>query len=168
VLRAGLKSFLLSIFLFVFLVTVPGNRFVFGDSHLNGDWVVTGTESYHDEVFVLNGNLIVEDGGNLTFSKVTLKMNCTYDGQYNVTVKHGGSFYVLDSSVITSVDPSSEYVFAVWGHSTFRMNNSELHECGWFDPVRGPNGLNINSEDAIIENSLFSDNAQGINIWSNI
>ena len=166
-LRAGLKCFLLLIFLFVSLATVPGKKFVFADSHLDGDWIVSGTESYYGEVFVLNGNLIVEYGGNLTFRKVTLKMNCTYDGQYNVTVKHGGSFYVLDGSVITSVDPDSEYLFLVDGGSTFRMNNTELHECGWFAPAQAPNGLNINSEDAIIENSLLSHNAQGVNIWSN-
>lgn len=115
---------------------------------------------------MLSGNLIVEDGGNLTFRKVTLRMNCTYDGQFNITVEHGGRFYVLDGSVITSIDPDNEYAFVVCGDSTFRMNNSELHECGWFDPMRPPNGLNICSDDAIVENSLFSHNAQGINIWS--
>jgi len=55
---------LLSIFLFASLATVSGKKFVFADSHLDGDWIVSGTESYYGEVFVLNGNLIVEDGGN--------------------------------------------------------------------------------------------------------
>jgi len=149
------------------LATVSGKTLVSVDSHLGDDWIVAGTESHYDEVFVLNGNLIVENGGTLTFSKVTLKMNCTYDGQYNITVRYGGSLYVLDGSVITSVDTDREYLFLVDGGSTFRMTNSELHECGWFAPAQAPKGLNINSEDAIIENSLLSHNAQGVNIWSN-
>jgi len=59
VLRGDLKSFLLSIFLFASLATVSGKTFVSVDSHLGDDWIVTGTESHYDEVFVLNGNLIV-------------------------------------------------------------------------------------------------------------
>jgi parallel beta-helix repeat protein len=142
--------------------------FVFAGPPLSGDWIVTGTESYYDDVIVLSGNLIVENGGNLTFRKVTLKMDCTYDGQYNITVKHGGRLYVLDGSVITSVVPERAcYLFSVGAGSTFRMNNSELHGCGWFDPMSSPKGLNIGSDDAIVENNLFSHNAQGINIWGN-
>jgi len=163
VLRAGLKCVLLLIFLFVSLATVPGKRFVFADSHLNGDWIVSGTESYYGEVFVLNGNLIVEDGGNLTFRKVTLKMNCSYNGQYNITVKHGGEFYVLEGSVITSSNSDKrigEFIVA----GTFRMNNSELHECGWTD-AEGAWGLVIVSDDAIVENSLISNNFR-VNIGS--
>jgi len=115
------------------LVFVSGKSFlVFSGPPASGDWVVTGTESYYDEVIVLSGNLIVEDGGNLTFRKVTLNMNCAYNGQFNITVKPGGKFYVLEGSVITSADPSKRYGFSVW--STFRMNNSELHGCGWAWP----------------------------------
>jgi hypothetical protein len=79
---------------------------------------------------VLDGNLIVENGGNLTFRKVTLKMNCAYDAQYRIEVRSGGKFYVLDGSVITAVNPEKEFLFDVHSESIFRMNSSELHECG--------------------------------------
>lgn len=49
---------------------------VFSGLPTSGDWGVTGTESYYDEVIVLNGNLVVENDGNSTFGKVTLEMNC--------------------------------------------------------------------------------------------
>jgi len=49
---------------------------VFSGLPTSGDWGVTGTESYYDEVIVLNGNLVVENDGNSTFRKVTLEMNC--------------------------------------------------------------------------------------------
>jgi len=149
------------------LVFVSGKSvLVFSVPPASGDWVVTGTESYYDEVIVLSGNLIVEDGGNLTFRKVTLKMNCTYNGQFNITVKPGGEFYVLEGSVITSADPNKRYGFSVW--STFRMNNSELHGCGWAWPFpeRETGGLVIWSGDAVVENSLLSHNWNGIDVRS--
>ena len=142
---------------------------VFSGPPASGDWVVTGTESYYEEVIVLNGNLIVEYGGNLTFRKVTLKMNCTYDGQFNIAVEHGGSFYVLDGSVITSVDSDYEHAFDIWEGSTFRMNNSELHECGWAWAKHSwekTQGLLIWSGDTVVENSLISHNWNGINVYS--
>jgi len=127
----------------------------------SGDWVVNGTESYRDQVIELNGNLIIEGGGNLTFRNVTLKLNCAYDGQYGIQVKTGGSFYVLEGSVITAVDPSYEYYFSVG--STFRMNHSELHESGYEAGGMGSVGLTIEStDDAIVENSLISNNWVGI------
>jgi parallel beta-helix repeat protein len=143
---------------FVLIFASRKNVLVFAGPPASGDWVVTGTESYYDQVFVLNGNLIVEAGGNLTFRKVTLKMNCAYDGQYNITVK-GGKFYVLEGSIITSVDPDKEYSFEVGYGSTFRMKNSELHECGWNSSEGGKTGLFfIESVDTVVENSLISHN----------
>lgn len=140
--------------------------FVFAGPPLSGDWVVTGTESYYDMVVVLNGNLIVEDGGNLTFRKVTLKMNCSYNGQYNITVNTGGRFYVLEGSIITSVDSAKRYSFVVWHDSTFRMSDSELHQCGWDSPDWKTHGLNTLSDDAVVENSLISHNYNGMRVQS--
>ena len=147
---------------FVLIFASRKNVLVFSTPPVSGDWVVTETESYYDQIIVLNGNLIVEDGGNLTFRKVTLMMNCTYNGQFNITVKHGGSFYVLEGSVITSVNPDKRYMFSVW--STFRMNYSELHECGWNWEAGAP-GLEVGDNDVIVENSLLSNNMRGINIY---
>jgi len=135
--------------------------FVFAGPPLSGDWIVTGTESYYDTIVVLNGNLIIEDGGNLTFRKVTLKMNCTYDGQYYIQVRSGGKFYVLEGSVITSVDSEKEYSFGVENGSTLRMMDSELHECG-FGFEGGASGLLIESNDVVIENNWISNNWYGI------
>jgi parallel beta-helix repeat protein len=125
----------------------------------SGDWIVTGVEIYSNhEVFVLNGNLVVENGGNLTLKVVTLKMNCTYDGQYNITVKTGGAFYVLEGSVITSANSSHGYCFFVLSEATFRMSESELHECGINSSMWSDSGLWIHSGDIIIEKSLISEN----------
>jgi parallel beta-helix repeat protein len=146
---------------FAMLVLAPLKGFLVSsaDPPASGDWIVTGVEIYSNhEVFVLNGNLIVENGGNLTLKGVTLKMNCTYDGQYNITVKAGGAFYVLEGSVITSANSSHGYCFFVLSEATFRMSESELHECGINSSTWWDSGLWIHSGDIIIEKSLISEN----------
>jgi len=141
----------------VFVVVSASDKssLAFSSPPVSGDWIVTGTESYYDEVIVLNGNLFVTPGGNLTFRKVTLIMNCTYDGQYNITVNEG-EFHVLDGSVITSANLDRRIgSFYAHGGSTFRMNNSSLF---------GSDQLTILSADAVVENSLISRNRGGIAI----
>ena len=39
-----------------------------------GDWVVTSSESVKDQAVTLDGNLIVQSGGSLTLTNVTLTM----------------------------------------------------------------------------------------------
>lgn len=124
----------------------------------SGDWIVTGTETYHDVDIVLNGNLVVEDGGSLTFRNVSLQLNCTSDTHCNITVQTGGEFYVLEGSVITSVDSVNGYSFVVWPNSTFRMSYSEVHYCGWDPSGWHTMGLYILTDDAVVENCLMSRN----------
>jgi len=157
----------LCVVLFVFAVFSVGIVFVVAGPPSSGDWIITGTESYSDQVIVLNGNLIVENGGNLTLKGVTLKMKCHYDGEYSISVNGGGKFYVLDGSVITSVAPENEYVFTVHDGATLRMMNSELHECGWESGMWQTSGLQINTDDAVIEDSLISHNNLGIEVHTN-
>ncbi|MDH5783685.1 MAG: right-handed parallel beta-helix repeat-containing protein, partial [Candidatus Bathyarchaeota archaeon] len=162
--------FLVAVYIAIIFVVVFASGkslLVLSSPPASGDWVVAGAESYYDEVIVLNGNLIVRSSGNLTFRKVTLKMNCTYSGQYNITVESGGKFYVLEDSVITSAEPDKRIgFFEVCDDTTFRMSNSALHECGWAW-LPGSDGLHIWSDDAVVENSLISHNWVGIWVHSN-
>ena len=162
--------FLVAVYIVIIFVVVFAScksLLVLSSPPASGDWVVAGAESYYDEVIVLNGNLIVESGGNLTFRKVTLKMNCTHNGQYNITVESGGRFYVLEGSVITSSNQDKRIgFFQICDDTTFRMSNSALHECGWAW-LPGSDGLHIWSDDAVVENSLISHNWVGIWVHSN-
>lgn len=111
---------------------------------------------------MLDGSLIVENGGNLTFGKVIFELNCHFDGEYNISVNPGGKFYVLEGSVITSHTPSNAYQFLVQPNSTFTMSNSELHYSGWEEHI----GLDIRSDDAVVENCLISNNSHSISVAS--
>ena len=63
----------------------PPNDGLDGLQYIDGDWDVSGEESYTDEIIVLTGNLTVLNGGDLTFNNVTLMMNNSFDnGVYNI------------------------------------------------------------------------------------
>ena len=139
----------------------------------NGDWIIENETNVWNEAIILNGNLSVENGGNLTFRNVTLIMNCSEDGEYRILVNESGKLYILDydnnpitkydRSNITANNPEFEYKFLVEDGSVFEMRNSELSECGyewWGDD--GITGLSIQTDNVIIENSSFYNNFLGI------
>ena len=68
------------------------------------NWIINSTEIYEDTTIILDRNLIIDNGGNLTFKNVTLKMNCEYDGHYRIEVKEGGSFYILGNPQPSDLD----------------------------------------------------------------
>ena len=94
-----------------------------GLQYIEGDWVVNGTETYTDEIIVLNGSLIINSGGSLTLRHVTLAMNCTVaDNQYNIIVNSGGSLTITD----IDGDPSTVNDFSNITDSPFDTDNSSL------------------------------------------
>ncbi len=145
---------------------------------INNDWALTGTEAYINETIILNGNLTIENGGCLTFKNVTLLINCSANGTYHIEVNNGGTFYIYDydnnsttikdTSNITSYfsDGKHRYGFWVQEGAKFEMHNSVLRECGWTYPWTYYDfkiaGLYINTNNAIIENCLISNNYYGI------
>jgi len=160
----------------------PPDDGIDGLQYINGNWNVTGVESYSNETIVLTGNLTVESGGTLIFNNVTLKMNCTTNGTYYINVTSSGSFYIYDldndnttiedASVITSnySDGEHRYLFWVWKDANFSMKNSELHECGFeLDVNRKNSGLFIETDNATIDHCLFSSNCYGLSLlYANI
>lgn len=129
------------------------------------DWIVDSETQVWNETIVLNGNLSIDDSGNLSFRNVTLIMNCSEDGEYGIVVNDGGGLYILDydndsetnedRSNITANDTEFEFKFLVDEGTKFEMKNSELSECGytWYGEEDGRYGLTIKTNNTIIENS---------------
>ena len=152
----------------------PPDDGIDGLQYIDGDWNVTGTESYTNETIVLTGNLTIMPGGSLTFFNTTLKMNCSANGTYHINVTSGGSFYIYDldndntttedASVITSNYSDGMHRFHFWvkRDANFTMINSELHECGEKYVSNDKLGLYIEANNSIVQHSLFSDNEFGM------
>ena len=131
-------------------------------SSISGDWIVTGNETRRNELIVLEGDLIVEPGGSLTFINTTLYVKCSYDGEFGIRVKQGGTFSILDGSVIAAYNEKHRFDFYVDDGATFRMCNSELHGCGYTVYRGWIPGFEISADDVVIENCTISHNLDGI------
>ena len=138
------------------------------DREIN-DWIVNQTEIRINETINLTGNLIIEESGNLTFRNVTLKIDCSKDGEFGIVVKEGGKFYIFDydnnpkttndRSIITANNTEYEFKFLVNSSVVFVMKNSELRECGYYwSGEDGRRGLTVKTNNTIIDNSTFNDN----------
>jgi hypothetical protein len=90
---------LLSVFLLapgpVFVVSAAGPP-------VKGDWTVSSAEAQSNKDILLTGNLTVAAGGVLVLDKVNLRMNCSINGQFNITVKAGGKLTMMNSTVAPS------------------------------------------------------------------
>jgi parallel beta-helix repeat protein len=144
-----------------------------GTVTVNGNWTVTDSREYYNCIIVMNGNLSIMGTGMLTFYNVTLLMNNTENGTFNIEVLSGGGFHILDydndpstiydRSNITATNSDRHYNFWVRSGADFIMKNSELHEGGY---EWSNYGLIIESSGFEIVNSYFSDNLVGISIFS--
>ena len=139
------------------------------------DWIVRYEEIIVNETILLNGNLIIEEEGSLTFRNVTLIMNCSEDGENGIEVLKGGKFYIFDydenphtendMSKITANNKEFVFKFLVNEDSIFKMKNSELSECGYEGENTGTGGLTISTDNVIIDNSSFYHNYYGIYLY---
>ncbi|MDP7266278.1 MAG: right-handed parallel beta-helix repeat-containing protein, partial [Candidatus Thermoplasmatota archaeon] len=122
-------------------------------------WTVTNHTYLNDTDIELDGNIIVQNGGNLTLNNVTIRFNCTYDGEYKIDVLAGGSLWVIGSH-ITAVDPNFEYDWWFRAGSYGSLHDSTVEECGYENG--GSKGMHIMTDDCRVSSSVFKNNWIGI------
>ncbi|NIP35684.1 MAG: hypothetical protein GWN18_04270, partial [Thermoplasmata archaeon] len=120
----------------------------------NGDVITRTNEEIH-----LTGDLIVHNGGLLTFRNVTLKMDSDSSNTYSIVVENGGRFNIYDedgdssttdgASLITALDTSYNYLFQVEDGGELYFNHSDLQECG-INSALSTRGLYIESSSCSI------------------
>lgn len=44
------------------------------------DLIITTEQTFEDTTIILDGNLIIRDGGGLTLNSSKIQMNCQYEG----------------------------------------------------------------------------------------
>ncbi len=147
-----------------------------------GSWNVTDVREYRNCTIIMEGNITIKSGGNLTLHNVTLLMNNSSTKQWKIDVWDGGAMYVLDwdndnttrydASNITVTDIAYTFLFLVRENANFIMKNSELHRCGtglWVieppAPTNAYKGLFIQTDNAIVGNNNISNNRYGIVLY---
>ncbi len=143
-----------------------------GTVYVIGDWEVTDVRDYYNCTIVMNGSIIVKNGGSLTLRNVTVIMNNTFNGTFNIEVQSGGSFYIydfdnlsstdFDRSNITSANPDYHYMFWVRDGASFIMKNSEMYGCGWNSLSN--QGLTIESDWVVIDSNIITNGWEGVRL----
>jgi parallel beta-helix repeat protein len=148
----------------------------------SGDWIIEAGDNVYrgNQTIVLKGNLTIL-GGTLTFQNVTLIMNSTEDGEFEINVTANGRFRVYNSN-ITAFDtttPVVHYPGEPWEYTTYGLlykfkvyGNMTIEDSyvsymwGLWDPFSSQNymgGIEIYSDDVIInKSSVFKGSTWGI------
>ncbi|MCK4971516.1 MAG: right-handed parallel beta-helix repeat-containing protein, partial [Thermoplasmata archaeon] len=133
----------------------------------SGDWVISDDTHIEDTRVYLKGNITVTASGNLTLVNVTVRMNQTSPGQYNILIESGGRFSLLDRDGVFSVADSSRIHSQNWRNgfaitcepgSHLRVIGSIISTCG----IGMTEALTIRTDDALIMNSTYSEGGLGI------
>jgi parallel beta-helix repeat protein len=131
----------------------------------SGNWIINSSNSPNiceNEIIILNGNLLINEIGNLTFRNVTLRVNASSDGEYRI--ESNGSLYIYNSDLNSS--SGFAYLFWVNSGSSFVMENSKLHRVGYGEE-KGISGFYIEADSVKITNNEISENYYGIFLHSN-
>lgn len=114
---------------------------------------------------MLNGNFTIN--GSVILRNVILKMNCTFDGEYNIEVF--GSMHILDwdsdnstkgdGSFLMNGTTGKNYMFWVREGSNFQMVNSKMTSCGYGGFNRG---LTIQANNTIVTGNELINNDNGL------
>lgn len=78
------------------------------------DWIIDSKTTFEGAVKDLKADLIIENGGELRLTNATLVINCSRDGEFQITVKEGGRL-IADRSNITFGPARMHYWFHVSG-----------------------------------------------------
>jgi parallel beta-helix repeat protein len=139
---------------------------------LFNDWVVTDYDILMDETFVLNGSLIVEDGGYLDVINTSFKMNGTgySPGPKSIEVRYGGNLVIRDGgdnassnddSIINSSETMGHYEFIVLPGGRLEIYNSWIQNASSNYPEEEVN-IYIESEDCKIINSTIVSSSRAV------
>ncbi|UCE35867.1 MAG: hypothetical protein JSW00_09870 [Thermoplasmata archaeon] len=130
----------------------------------DSEWIITQDTYVSNENITLHGNIIINDGGILTLDNTVLNINASNYGNAMIDVKNGGELNIINDSRINQGQTKINYDFWFENGSVGLIQNSTIRDCGWDDGQTGQssNGILIESNDVIIENSTLTKNYIGI------
>lgn len=180
--------------LFINVISAFPNEAPMGMPPPTGDWIVADHTMINNSKLIVNGSLTIASSGILELTNTTLIMNGdvtvlgefylrntslimnTTNNSYGIYVESGALMHILDydqdpgtndPSVVTSgiEDGLHAYTFWVKPKSKFRIENSEIHECGRGDLGLIPDytkGLFIETDYAQLKNTTINRTRNGI------
>jgi hypothetical protein len=124
------------------------------------NFTVTRKIILQDNPFQLHGDLIIEDGGELTLLRATLVFHANLSGEVGLIVKTGGKLSMIES-LTRAVDDQVGYTFMAESGSSISIVNCTLRHIG--RGLTGDNsGLVVRTLYATIYDTLFENNSIGL------
>jgi len=165
----------------IFFVFQAGDSSAGDRPPVEGDWVIDEYVYKVDEQLEMNGNISIENNGELILQNTTITFNCESRGEFGILVD-GGRLRVSDldkepgtesdASVIQARDPAYPFGFKVEKDSDFSLENSRVQHCGFLrwneqtqknDVVAWP--LSIYADNAVVTGNNFSHNVWGVGMF---
>jgi parallel beta-helix repeat protein len=128
-----------------------------------GDWIITKAATFSNFNITLNGNLVINAGGDLTLHNVTLIINCSYGGEFHIEINNGGILTITANSLITS---NIAWCLNAFPGSTILLEESIFRHAGisW-GSHRNCSGLWIHTNDTQVINCTFQENYGGLILY---
>ncbi len=79
-----------------------------------GDWVVNTPTTISSQTVVVQGNVIINNGGSLTLSNVALHISSSFPGEFALVVRAGGTLAV-SGGTIQAQSAANTYRFEIFG-----------------------------------------------------
>jgi parallel beta-helix repeat protein len=161
------------------------------NSILYDDWLYVDMQSYTDKNLVINGSLIIENGGELRLDNVSITMNESdpVDGD-NIEVFPGGKLYIIDDHDIKNIDenttttlncipstPDDNYGIKVHKNGFLEIRNSYIKNASTNIPsisrnsnilVDGGDLRLFNSTIISMDYGLYFEDAEGGQVYGNV
>ena len=154
--RGGpLHIHLLSVFFLAVACALLATGTLAVDPPAIGDWVVDDDTTASGKDIVVTGNVTVASGGLLTLSDLSLLINVSEDGAYNIVVQPGGAL-IMTGVTVDSLDRTTLFNLTISGSATLgqctvrRMDGPETP-----NPLAEPPGLVVLSSSVLIHNTTI-------------
>jgi len=106
------------------------------------DWIIKDRLIIDRQSLELDGDIIIESGGELHLRNVDLVIDCDKDGEHIILVKDGGELEVYNSKIKS--DPSLSYVLIVEPKGSIFVYNSSISEFNTVEPDEEEDILPVN------------------------
>jgi parallel beta-helix repeat protein len=131
-----------------------------------GSWTINSpvTVGPNDSCTVAQ-NIVVQNGGNLTIKKSTIKMQVASDGQYAIFVQSGGQLHIIQNTTMTTLDGVRRTNLKAQAGSTLELRDSDFSNMGYIMPTGI--GIEIYTSGAVVNHNNITNGFEGIYVQDN-
>ncbi len=132
-----------------------------------GNWIITKAVTFSNCNITLNGNLVINAGGDLTLRNVTLIINASYEGVFHIEINNGGILTIMANSLITGNNGlGNAWCLTAFPGSTILLKESTFRHAGvsW-GSYGNSSGLWIHTNNTQVINCTFQENYYGVFLY---